>query len=308
MVIHDRSYARWDGERGTAVRAAPIIAEAGIRQGAAVIFRRKIVAVLLTLWALGPFAAGLLMMFVFSYIKKNLEAFPQFEGAFDDPVVSAVLTLSGETIFFYWSYMQVFFVIIACLMVGAGLIADDRRTNALELYLSRPVGVAQYMLGKFCSIAFFVGLVTVLPAATAVLVQLALSWDEPGEATRLAELFARTLAAGAIWVVVPSLLILTASSLSKKARNAAIAWFAFLFALEGPISNILVEVFRNDSFYLLSFRHNIWQTTAWLLGNTDSQDFVQGVPVWQSAVVLGAWVLICAGLIRRRVKPVEVVA
>ena len=38
MVIHDRSYSRWDGERTRPVKAVPVILDSGIKRGVAVLF------------------------------------------------------------------------------------------------------------------------------------------------------------------------------------------------------------------------------------------------------------------------------
>ena len=39
MVIHDRSYSRWDGDRTRPVKAVPVILESGIKRGVATLFR-----------------------------------------------------------------------------------------------------------------------------------------------------------------------------------------------------------------------------------------------------------------------------
>ena len=80
---------------------------------------------------------------------------------------------------------------------------------------------ASNLLGKFGVIAFYVALITVIPASILVFVQLSVSWSEPGEIARLLGLLVRTLLSGAVWVAIPALTILTASSLADRARNAA---------------------------------------------------------------------------------------
>jgi ABC-type transport system involved in multi-copper enzyme maturation permease subunit len=311
MVIHDRSYARWEGDRSGAVRAAPVIAEQGIKKGMATIFRRKLIAVVLTILAFGPFVAGLILMYARYYVLANIEEFPEVAEFFQFEEIRVMTTVNPEYLFFYMCQVQWVFMMVACLMVGAGLVAEDRRDNALELYLSRPVTLAQYLLGKFCAIAFYLAILSVVPATVGVLAQMSLSWNEPGELARLGKLLPRTLAAGAVWVAVPSLLILAASSLAKKARNAAISFVAFLFLLEGPVSNALTEILNQPHFMLLSFRHNLAKTVSFLLGHVDYLD--PGDPggvvaVWQSGVVLAGWCLLCLWLVRRRVQPVEIVA
>ena len=43
---------------------------------------------------------------------------------------------------------QDFFVFIITIYVGAGLIANDRRANALQIYLSKPLMRTEYIAGK----------------------------------------------------------------------------------------------------------------------------------------------------------------
>ncbi len=304
MAVYDRSYSRWDGDRDRPVRAVPVIAAAGVRKGVTIIFRRKLFAVMLTIAAFGPFVAGLLLMYARYYVMANMADMPIAE-AFDDPEFRAMTTVNAESLSFYMLRMQSVFVFMACLLVGAGLVAEDRRANALELYLARPVTVMQYVLGKFGAIGFFIALVTVVPASLAILAQMSLSAAEPGELARLSELMLRAWGAGAVLVMVPSLLVLAASSLALKARNAAIGWVAFMFLLEGPITNIPQEIFNDDRFFLLSFFHNVGRVCDAILGH---DAITTDVSVWQCAAVLAGWCVLCLMTIRRRVRPVEVVA
>ena len=48
--------------------------------------------------------------------------------------------------------------------VGAGLIANDRRANALQIYLSKPLSRAEYVVGKLAILMVFLLLVTWVPA------------------------------------------------------------------------------------------------------------------------------------------------
>jgi ABC-type transport system involved in multi-copper enzyme maturation permease subunit len=309
MVIHDRSYSRWKGDRAAPVAAASVILQAGLRRGVATLFRRKLPAIILILAAYGPFLFGLGFIFVRFYILSRAADFGEVAQVFEQAEVAEMTQVNGENIWFYLFMMQWPFVLLVCVLLGSGLIAEDRRANALELYLSRPVSVRQYLLGKFATIATFIAAVTVVPALILILAQVSVAWGEGlGEVWRLLLMMLRTVAAGALWVGVPALLILTASSLTQKARNAAILWMAVVIMLEFVASNILIEIFRNDSFFLMQIGFNIRQLGAWILGNTNPKDFEVDVPLWQSAAVLAGWCLLCIRTLHRRVRPVEVVA
>jgi ABC-2 type transport system permease protein len=306
MVIHDRSYSRWKGDRDGPVPGVSVILRAGLRRGVATLFRRKIVAVLLILAVFGPFVFAFGFLLVRFYILTNVASFPEAAEAMMGSEVQELTAVSGENVWGYLFLAQWPFVLLSCVLLGSGLVAEDKRANALELYLSRPVTVRQYLLGKLLTIATFIAAVTVVPALVLILEQVGLSWGNFPEMGRLLVMVLRTLAAGALWVAVPSLLVVAASSLTAKARNAAILFMAVVVMLEFVASNILIEIFRKDSFYLLQIGWNIRQLAAYLLGNTT--DLLTTVPLWQSAAVLAGWCALCVRLMVARVKPVEVVA
>ena len=307
MVIHDRGYARWKGDRTGRVAAVPVVLEAGLKRGIGIVFRRKLPAVLLVLSAYGPFVFGLFAVYFTYYVMSNAASMnPGLIEAINSEEFRRFTTANPETIFFYMANMQWPFVLVACVLVGAGLVAEDKRANALELYLSRPVTVRQYLLGKLATIGVFVAAVTVLPTAVLILAQVSVSWSEPGRLLELLGLLLRTLVAGAVWVALPSLTIVAASSLTNRARNAAILWLGVVIMLEFVISNILVEVFADPHFHLLKIGFNVRQVMAWVLG--DAGDLDPGVAVWQSGLVLLAWAGLSLRLMASKVRPVEVVA
>ncbi|MGQ0551716.1 MAG: ABC transporter permease [Planctomycetota bacterium] len=307
MVIHDRSYSRWTGSRDGTVPAVSVLWSAGLRRGITILFRKKLPALLLLLAAYGPFIFMAGALYVRAYVLANADKFPVgLASALQEPEFAEMLAASPDNAFSYMFLFQWPFVLLGCVLLGSGLIAEDRRANALELYLSRPVTVRQYLLGKLAIIGTFLAAVTVIPAAVLILIGLSLSWGQPGEALALIELLGRTILAGAIWVAVPSLLIVTASALASRARNAAILWIAVVVMLEFVASNILIEVFGNERFSLLKIGFNVQQVGAWIMGS--ASNISKHVPVWQSALVLLGWVALCVPVMLRRVRPVEVVA
>ncbi len=305
MVIHDRSYSRWKGDRAAPVKAATAVFEAGVKRGVATIFRRKLPAIFLILAAFGPWIFFLGLILVAAYLRGNVETFPGAVEAINENFRD-ILSMTPEFLYSYMFLTQFAFVMVACVLVGAPLIAEDRRANALEMYLSRPVTPGRYLAGKLATIAFFIALVTVVPTVLLVLVQISVSWHDPGELVRLLGLLLRTVVAAIPWVVVPAFTITAASSLADRARNAAILWLSVVVMLEFVVSNILRGVFNADAFQLLQIGFNIRQVMNLVLGN--DVDLVTTVPVWASALVLAGWVVVCARVLLARVRPVEVVA
>ena len=67
---------------------------------------------------------------------------------------------------------QDIFVFFVTVYVGAGLIANDRRANALQIYLSKPLTRAEYIFGKLAILMTFLLLVTWVPAILLLIVQI----------------------------------------------------------------------------------------------------------------------------------------
>src|SRR2546428_11888882 len=77
---------------------------------------------------------------------------------------------------------MLFFVTLLASTVGAGLIADDAHTNALTLYLSRPLTHVDYPIAKGAILGTLVILITILPLFIAALLAGLLSFVSRGAA------------------------------------------------------------------------------------------------------------------------------
>src|SRR5438552_19166944 len=58
---------------------------------------------------------------------------------------------------------QMFFVFIIAIYAGAGLIANDLKANALQIYFSKPITRRDYVMGKLGVLFFFLALPTLVP-------------------------------------------------------------------------------------------------------------------------------------------------
>ncbi|MFT7461995.1 MAG: hypothetical protein ACI9EF_000330 [Pseudohongiellaceae bacterium] len=305
MVIHDRSYSRWDGDKTARPNAWWVILDRGVLTGMNLLFKRKMFAQAFCLAAYGPFLAAVGLLYANFYFSTNAD-FAEMSQQLQQGGMLDLVTPRGDTAFFYLFSIQKWFALILCVIVGAGLIAEDRRTNALELYLSRPVLVFEYLAGKASVLGFFIAMVTVVPGVILIFVHMVLSGltgDMVGEQLRL---MGRVVAAGALGGLVLSLLVLTASSLSQRARSASIAFVGFLVLLEGVVGGMVRGVFHDDALKALSIEFNVSQCMAWLLGSTANLD--DTVPLATSAIALGVLIVVCLTVILRRIRPVEIVA
>jgi hypothetical protein len=116
-------------------------------------------------------------------------------------------------------------------VVAGGLIAEDRRTRAFELYFSRPLTTLDYALGK--------GLVALLLPTITVFVPflglwlLAVGIAPDDLATELWQLLLPGMLGAAICTVLLATTILGASALGDRGRTVGVAYVLGLAALGG---------------------------------------------------------------------------
>src|SRR5918992_85324 len=205
MPIHDQSYRRYGGGKSALGRAWTVIAWAGIRH---MITKRTFIGLMLFAWF--PFIVRAVQI----YIAAN---FPQ----------AAMLAPTAET-FREFLEQQEFFVFVVTIYVGAGLIANDRRANALQIYLSKPLLRSEYIAGKAAVLFTFLMLVTWLPAMLLLLVQVMFAGSFAFVSKNLF-LFPAITTGSLLQVMLATFTMLALSSLSKSARYVGILYAGIIF-------------------------------------------------------------------------------
>ena len=141
MPIHDQSYRRYAGGKAMPGQAWTVIARAGMM---GVLRKRVFLGLLLLGWS--PFIFRAVQI----YLTTN---YPQM----------AMFAPTAET-FRQFLEQQDFFVFVVTIYVGAGLISNDRRANALQIYLAKPLMRTEYIFGKAAILFGFLLFVTMIPA------------------------------------------------------------------------------------------------------------------------------------------------
>src|SRR5437870_9789670 len=150
MPIHDQGYRRYQGGRAPRGRAWAVIAAAGVRT---MLRRRAFLGLLLVSWF--PFFVRAVQI----YAAANL---PQ-----------ANFLAPDARMFRQFLEQQEVFLFFIAVYAGAGLIANDRRANALQIYLSRPLTRVEYVFGKLAILMTWLLAVTWVPAIVLLIVQIA---------------------------------------------------------------------------------------------------------------------------------------
>jgi ABC-2 type transport system permease protein len=278
MPIHDQSYRRYGGARSRPGSGWSVITLAGIRT---MLGRRRFLVLLLVAWL------PCLVRGVQIYLAAN---FPQ----------ASILELSAET---YREFLeqQGLFLFFITIYVGAGLIASDRRAHALQLYLSKPLSRAEYVIGKLGVLMAFLLLVTWAPAMTLLLLQVLFEGSFEFLRTNMFVVPAITLFA-LIEVLLASFTMLALSSLSTSPRYVGVLYAgAVLFT--DTIYGVLHVAFGGTRLAWISFQANLA-----LLGDVVfRQPPRYDVPWAVSLIVVVGLIAVSISVLEKRVRGIEVV-
>ena len=193
----------------------------------------------------------------------------------------------------------VFFITV---YAGSGLIADDIRANALQLYLSRPVTRTQYIAGKAAILVVALAAVTLVPAMLLLLLVPAFA----GRMTFLVEnvsLIPSIAAYSVVQITLCAFLILALSSLSKSRWFVAILYAGLAFFTHA-VFGVLRAAVEGSAFSWVSIFENVRQVGDVLFRMPPRHD----TPPLVSALVIVFVVSVSALVLRRRIRAIEVVA
>jgi len=217
------------------------------------------------------------------------------------PEAGRVLPIDGR-LFGDFLNQQIGFTLLLSIFGASGLVANDLRTGAILVYLSRPLTQRDYILGKLLVPLVLNLAVTLVPGLVLYLVGLALApeqylkWD--------LWWLAPAIVAHAVTVsLVVSLLTLAISSLSKSARVAGLGFVGLFFGLE-MVRLVLQNGFQRKEAVLLSLQADLQALGVALFGVVDHQlDIAWGWPLLVLVVVS----LACLAILHARVRAVEIV-
>jgi len=279
-TIHDQGYRRYGGLKARTGTGWMVITRAGIRSQLA---KRAFLGLLLLSFL--PFFARAIQI----YLAVN---FPQ----------TGDLLAVKPDLFRQFLDQQQIWVFFITVYVGAGLIANDRRANALQIYLSKPLTRAEYIFGKLAILMAFLLLVTWVPALLLLIVQIAFA----GNFTFLLKnlyLFPAITVFAFIQVTMVAAAMLALSSLSKSSRYVAILYAAVIFFSQA-IYGVLTVVTRSTQLSWISFPANLSQ-----LGDVIFRMPSKYETPWPVALLMIVGLIAASGFIlERRVRGIEVVA
>jgi ABC-2 type transport system permease protein len=280
VPIYEQTYRRYEARAPLrTVRFWPITREA-LRL---ILGRRAFLALLLVAW--GQFLFRVIQIYVVTRL----------------PEAGRVLPIDGR-MFGQFLGIQMLFTLFLSIFGGAGLIANDLRTGAILVYLSRPLTRRDYVVGKLGVLLALNLSVTLAPGLLLYLIALALAPDQFAT-WNLAWIGPAVVLHSLVLSLVMSVIALAISSLSRSARVAGLGFFGLVFGLE-ILRGVLRALYDRPESALLSIQGDLQAIGNALFGITDRAfDLPWGYP----AAVLAAVCLACLAILRARVRAVEIV-
>jgi ABC-2 type transport system permease protein len=278
MPIHDQGYRRYLGSKAAVGKSWQVITRAGIRT---VLAKRSFIALMLLAWS--PFVVRAVQVYVAATFQQ------------------ASFLAPGADTFREFLEQQGVFVFFVTIYVGAGLIANDRRANALQVYLSKPLTRAEYVAGKFAILFLFLVSVTWLPAILLLLVQTMFAGNLAFVQANIFLLPAITLFS-LLQVLVSAMTMLALSSMSKSSRFVGIMYAGLIF-FTAAFFQALRGITGRSSWAWISPTDTLEQLGAYIF-RVDPPYHLSPVVAIVTVVTLiagSAWIL------ERNVRGVEVV-
>ena len=196
---------------------------------------------------------------------------------------------------------QDFFVFIVTIYVGAGLIANDRRANALQIYLSKPLMRTEYIFGKAAILFAFLLFVTLVPGLLLLLLQVLFAGSFAFLNKNLF-LFPAITVAAVLQALLSTFTMLALSSLSKSSRYVGILYAGIIF-FTAAIYTAMLAITGDTSLSWLSIGSNLTQ-----VGDVIFRQTPRYATPWQvSLIVVLGLIAVSISVLERRVRGVEIV-
>lgn len=267
--IADLSYRNYDGPLDPPTRRAKVIATTAIRQG----MRKK------GFWTWVVLSAYwyLILLAIFYFVDQfntSLNSNAAAAGAMAPNLMAQVIW--PEQFLNAFSIGQLLYFILA-LLLGSGSIANDNRSNALLVYLSKPVSKKDYLVGKWLGIFIPLYLAVLIPAVL-FYVYCLLSYRQYGVLSSSPYMIFRLLLLAAVPATLHSSLSLGVSSLFNQGRLAGAA-YAGLYFLPWFFTK-MIQIFR-----VVNIRSAGGASTTAL--NTLFHCSVDGIQIAMAKLILG---------------------
>ena len=214
---------------------------------------------------------------------------------------AAVVAPSAQTFRDFFDYQSIF-VFLVTVTLGSVSIAEDRRANALQIYLSKPLTRIEYIAGKLSVLMAFILFITWAPAILLLFVEIGFAGNFTFFLNNIFLVPAITMFA-LIEALMVSMCILALSSLSTNSRFVGILFTALLF-FSDAVYGVLRGVTGGTSISWVAFSNNLAQIGDVIFRVPPRYE----TPWLVSLGVVMALIAVSAVILDRRIRGVEIVA
>lgn len=158
-----------------------------------------------------------------------------------------------------------FSTILLFMASGAGVVADDLRYKTIQLYFSKPLSKADYVIGKFLGVFILGSLVSIIPSFFVGLIRVAMYAQTDFIKTMVIDM-------GLTWLIIIvmnafiSILLIGLSSTSPRKGYVELSWIGVM-VVPFVLSQIVGIATQDDAFARLwSLTGNIRLVSDWILG------------------------------------------
>ena len=284
MPVYDRGYTHWEPSDEKAWPAWWIIARRGITE--------PLKSRWLLMLVIGSWIPAIIKAVIIYFKLKAGDLLDVFAGGWTS------IDAQGFLAFIEGQRFPVFALLA---IIGAGLIAADRRDNGLSLYFSRPLGLKSYIGGKSLIILFYYFLVTLVPTLALCFFSYVIA-PEAGAKDLLFLIPLRATIFCVLTGVSLSLVLLAFSSLGKRSIYVMVWWTILSIGTE--VMHPIVKMLGNSNLELINFMGNYHNAGAFIF----SADQRMGVSGWASFAVVLTFTIAAVVVLYKRIRPVEVVS
>lgn len=209
-----------------------------------------------------------------------------------------------DKFFFDFLSQQMPWMLLMSAYAGAGLIANDMRTGGLLLYLSRPLTLGDYLLGKVGILFASLSMVMMVPGLALFLGARSLAPDVLGDLSHLM-LLPKIVATALVFMLPAVGLMLVMSALARNPRFAGLGFF-FIFAGSTVAQTIAWRASRSAYAGLISIQATMRRVGEAIFGLKPTR-MTADLPPELAFVALVSLCLVCLAVLRTRVRAVEIV-
>jgi len=289
MAVYERTYKAYRGALTPGWSRFLVISRYALKN----VFASRLFTALFVLTFVAPLVASIRI-----YLVHNAEAINVLDLG---PEVIRRLLAIEVSFFRNWLLIpQTALAFVVALIVGPALLSPDLRNNAMPLYLSRPLGRWEYVLGKLTVLAVLLSAVTWVPGLVLFALQGYLAGGE-----WLADYFwvgPALFVASWVWILTLSLVALAVSAWVKWKPLAALIFLALPFVLNGlgGVVNLTFRTRWGDLLQIFELLPSLWNA---LLRAPADPSALPAAATW--AVFAATWAS-CLLILRRKIRAYEV--